>query len=85
MCPVYSVTVYSTGDVEYIGREFVRVIGRQLYSIPKNSVAYLFHKAEEIGFFSLKAEYVKGKGLLKNKNGSFDTCTVSVSDLPHIM
>ena len=82
MCPVYSVTVYSTGDVEYIGREFVRVIGRQLYSIPKNSVAYLFHKAEEIGFFSLKAEYVKGKGLLKNKNGSFDTCTVSVSDLP---
>jgi len=82
MCPAYSVTVYSTGDVEYIGHKFVRVVGRQLYSIPKDSAAYLFYKAEEIGFFSLKAEYLKGKGLLKNKNGSFDTCTVNVSDLP---
>ncbi len=81
-CPSYSVTVYSDGSVEFIGEQFVRVVGKQTYKISKDSAVYLFRKAEQIGFYSFKSEYREAKEIRKNEQGTFDTLTVMVTDLP---
>jgi hypothetical protein len=78
----YSVTVYSDGTVEYVGNPLIRVAGKRSYKISKDSVAYLIHRADEIGIFSLKPKYIFGIKLQKNKSGSIDTLTISVQDLP---
>ena len=81
-CPAYSVTVYLTGAVEYVGDQFVRVVGHRSYDISKDSVAFLFLRAKKIGFFSLKSEYQDAIELRKNANGKIDTLKVIVTDLP---
>ncbi len=78
----YSVTVYSTGTVEYLDTLSNVEADKRSFKISKDSVAYLFQRAKEIGIFSLKPAYAEGKIIRKNKNGLIDTLTVSVSDLP---
>jgi len=38
-CPIYTVTVYSDGNVCYFGKQFVKVVGERRYTISKDSVA----------------------------------------------
>jgi hypothetical protein len=78
----YSVTVYSTGTVEHTDTLSMLDAGRRLYKISKDSVAYLFRRVENIGFFSLKPKYIFGIKLRTNKNGSVDTFKVILKDLP---
>lgn len=81
-CPIYSITIYSDGTVNYSGEKYVEVRGTYSYKIPADSAEYLFRKADKISFFSLKDEYREGKFLEKNKDGSYDTLRFLISDLP---
>ena len=78
----HSVTVYSTGTVEYLDTMTYVETYRRSYKIPKDSVIYLFNRVKEIRFFSLKPIYANAFKLQKNKNGSIDTLGVWVTDLP---
>ncbi len=52
-CPVFEVTVWSTGRVEFLGHRFVLAIGRRQYWVKKDSVKQLFTLARRIGFFTM--------------------------------
>jgi hypothetical protein len=56
-CPVYTVRLTGTGEVEYRGSEFVRVGGRQTARIAPALVTRLLDTAERIGFFDLHDQY----------------------------
>ncbi len=81
-CPPYSVEIYSDGKVLYQGEKFVRTIGKRLYSIPIDSVAFLFNYVERIKFFSFDNEYVSVKHIRTKPDGSTDTLITMVTDLP---
>jgi hypothetical protein len=73
-CPVYSITIHGDGVVDYEGIEYVKVKGRQSYTIPKKSVRELVDEFYRINYFSLDKEYVS----IKNPDGTETT----VTDLP---
>jgi hypothetical protein len=56
-CPAYTVTINEAGEVNYEGRAFVNVVGRRTATIPRESVARLVARFEEIGFEELRDEY----------------------------
>ena len=72
-CPVYKLTIYSSGRVEFEGRQFVRQKGTHTSQIPARDFARLVKKIEEINFFRLQKRY-DGKGP--------DGRGVTVTDLP---
>jgi hypothetical protein len=56
-CPAYTVSITGEGEVNYEGRSFVNVVGRQSATIPRADVARLVEQFDEIGFNSLRDEY----------------------------
>ena len=72
-CPVYTLTLHSSGVVEFVGTNHVKAKGPQTGKISAPSFARLVKKIEEIGFFSLRDRYDG-----KNPDGSGST----VTDLP---
>lgn len=56
-CPTYAVSIDADGNVEYEGRQFVRVEDRQTDRIPRSAVAELLDGAARIGFFDLENSY----------------------------
>jgi len=56
-CPTYSVSIDAGGLIEYEGRAFVRVEGRQTDRISRAAVAELLDTAARIGFFDLENAY----------------------------
>lgn len=56
-CPVYSVSITSGGEVTYIGRQFVNVVGEQHATIPSADVERLLARFDAMGFESLRDEY----------------------------
>jgi hypothetical protein len=81
-CPVYSVTIWGNGRVEFIGYEFVNTIGKKTYSIASKSVDSLVQKIFAMNFFSLNDSYVDVRSLQKRPDGGVDTIITVVSDLP---
>jgi hypothetical protein len=73
-CPVYSVSIDASGNVEYDGKKFVRVEGRQTARIPVSRAARLLATAERIGFFELRDRY----RTIRNPDGT----ETMVTDLP---
>ncbi len=72
-CPVYTLTVHSSGVVEFDGKSHVKAIGLQTGKISAQSFAQLVKKIEGIDFFNLRDRYDG-----KNPDGSGST----VTDLP---
>jgi hypothetical protein len=81
-CPSYSVEIYSDGKVIYEGYEFVSVRGKHVYSIPRDSVKFLFRFVQQVNFFSLNDEYVTVKHVRTKPDGTTDTLITMVTDLP---
>jgi hypothetical protein len=72
-CPVYTLTVHSSGAIEFTGTGHVKVTGPQTGKISAPSFAKLVKKIGEIDFFTLRDRYDG-----KNPDGSGST----VTDLP---
>lgn len=56
-CPDYTVTVTNAGDVTYVGRRFVNVVGEQHATIPAADARRLIARFDEIGFNDLQDSY----------------------------
>ena len=56
-CPSYTVAITGEGEVTYVGRGFVNVVGEQRATIPPADVARLLERFDAIGFDSLRDEY----------------------------
>lgn len=56
-CPVYSMTVFANGTVEYFGEMFVEVWGPQTASLSMDEIRALFYAIELADFFTLKDSY----------------------------
>ena len=72
-CPVYTLTVHSSGVVEFDGKSHVKATGVQTGKISAQGFAQLVKKIEGIDFFNLRDRYDG-----KNPDGSGST----VTDLP---
>jgi Domain of unknown function (DUF6438) len=70
-CPSYKVIAYRDGRIQYEGKDYVTVKGRRISAISPSQFARLAKKAEEIGFFRLKAEYSS----ITNPDGSMSVVT----------
>lgn len=56
-CPIYKLTVYGTGEVQYEGEDYVKVKGKQSASISAEKVKELVNEFYKINYFSLKDKY----------------------------
>lgn len=56
-CPIYSVSISGEGEVVYLGRGFVNVVGEQRASITRAEVADLLARFDAIGFAALRDAY----------------------------
>lgn len=56
-CPAYTVTIASDGQVTYVGRRFVNVIGEQRASISPEAVQGLLRRFDAAHFESLNDAY----------------------------
>lgn len=56
-CPVYTVTIFSDGRIQYEGKEFVKEKGRRTGAISAREFSELAAKVEQIEFFKLQAAY----------------------------
>ena len=73
-CHVYTVSIDARGNVNYEGKEFVRVTGRAADRMPVSRLRDLLATIDRIGFFDLREQY----RVIRNPDG---TETV-VTDLP---
>lgn len=56
-CPDYTVTVDGAGEVRYEGRRFVDAVGVRTATIPREDVARLVSRFDDIGFENLRDAY----------------------------
>ena len=56
-CPAYTVTVTGDGQVRYEGSRFVNVVGARTATVPREDVARLLERFDEVGFERLNDEY----------------------------
>lgn len=56
-CPDYTVTINGEGEVRYEGRRFVDAVGVRTATIPREDVARLLARFDEIGFDNLRDSY----------------------------
>jgi hypothetical protein len=58
-CPAYRVALSGDGTVDYEGRQFVRVTGRQTWKVSPDAVAALAKEMEAAGYFGLEDRYTE--------------------------
>jgi hypothetical protein len=56
-CPIYTVTIYGNGKVEFMGERFVDSVGAYTDSIAVEEVKKLVHAFHTTGFFTMQDEY----------------------------
>ena len=56
-CPAYTVSITGEGQVTYVGRNFVNVVGEQHARISREDAQALLRRFDAAGFSSLNAEY----------------------------
>jgi hypothetical protein len=56
-CPVYSVRITGDGNVEYVGKEYVRVLGPAQSRISRAAVQQLLDLIQKARYFELDGEY----------------------------
>jgi len=57
MCPIYTVSIYADGTVEYNGADQVDVMGEQTANIGAEAVTELLQVIEDAGYFEWDDEY----------------------------
>ncbi len=57
VCPYYSIHIYKSGYVLYVGIDHVEKIGRYFTFLPEQKVKSIGEKAISIGYFELNNEY----------------------------
>lgn len=57
-CPVYKLTVYGDGRVEYDGQQYVEVAGKQTSQLTPQQVKELLDLFEQADYFKLEDEYI---------------------------
>lgn len=58
-CPVYVMTIYQDGRVDYFGKKFVEKEGRYVAKVSNEKLEALKNKAKELGFFEMDNVYDK--------------------------
>ena len=56
-CPVYNITVYGTGKVEYEGKKHIKREGKFKKELSSQEINQLFNAYECANFFDFKSEY----------------------------
>lgn len=56
-CPVYTLTIYADGKVEFSGEKFVNAVGQHVKKISQEKVASILTEADSINFFELNGTY----------------------------
>ena len=56
-CPVYSLTVYADGRVEFTGKQFVTAMGLHKKTVPVKNVEKILAVADRMHFFDLTGQY----------------------------
>jgi len=58
-CPVYKLTIYSTGTVVYEGKDYVKTTGKIESSISADRIEQLVSEFKKVDYFSLNDSYVQ--------------------------
>ncbi len=56
-CPIYKITIFGDGRVQYIGERFVRIAGTRSAKISKEKVNQLIDVFQKAGYFLMKDSY----------------------------
>ena len=56
-CPIYAITLYNDGKVEYVGRDNVTKMGTFTKQIPTDTIAALLHRFHAIKFWEMQDRY----------------------------
>ncbi len=56
-CPAYTVSINGDGQVSYVGRNFVNVVGEQHANVSPEAVQGLLRRFDDVRFESLRDEY----------------------------
>lgn len=59
-CPIYELTIYSDGRVEYVGKRFVRKVGKATGKISREQLQELVMEFTNIYYFNLPASIEPG-------------------------
>lgn len=81
-CPIYTVTVQGDGTVNYVGEKFVKVEGTQTRQISREALIELLRLFYTSDFFSFRDEYLEGRDINVEADGTVQQVNVSVTDLP---
>jgi len=57
-CPVYTLTIYGDGRVEYEGQQYVEVTGKQTAVLTPEQVKELVNDFENANYFDMEDEYI---------------------------
>ncbi|MFC1946547.1 DUF6438 domain-containing protein [Chloroflexota bacterium] len=58
-CPVYTITIFGNGTVQYEGKEHVQTMGNQETEISEDKIRQIVEEFEKIDYFSLNDEYTE--------------------------
>ena len=58
-CPVYTITIFGNGTVQYEGKEHVQTVGNQETEISEEKIRQIIREFERIDYFSLNDEYTE--------------------------
>lgn len=57
MCAIFKLTIYTDGSAEYVGKNFVNLIGEYQTAVSRVQMERISAMAESIKYFSMKDEY----------------------------
>ncbi len=56
-CPVYKLTMYADGKIEFFGDSYVNAVGNHIKTISQEKVALILAEANSVNFFGLDGKY----------------------------
>ncbi|HZS03252.1 MAG TPA: DUF6438 domain-containing protein [Blastocatellia bacterium] len=56
-CPIYKVTIYGDGKIEYDGKQYARIKGKATSSLTRDQIQELVKIIADVDFFSLRDQY----------------------------
>lgn len=81
-CPAYTLHLFGTGSLIYIGESNVEQIGQIRIDFPQEKVFQLLKKAFEIEFFSMRDLYSDIEEMIMSSDGQISIDKNCMTDLP---